>query len=162
MKSARYLTPKLKTHVLAEWKTIKQRYASSGITNPTGGRGYPDPLIFDWCDRLNRIPTLVTLQSCTGHKVSEDHIYSGNFWLWLSEEASELFDPKAFELYEQFFIHPKHGNLELISEVRRFYQQYGQEVTSINFRGLEESTEVFEASMNHISEFFERLLFAVK
>lgn len=47
------------------WAMAKQTPLPTGFT---GGHGYPDPEMFAWCDRLNALSRLCTLQSCAGHR----------------------------------------------------------------------------------------------
>jgi hypothetical protein len=98
-----------------------------------------------WCDRLNALPGVCTVQSCAGHTPEETGggFRSGHVWLLLDEEMSTAFDTRAMELAAQE---------EHIERVSRIYAPWGQEVTSITFAGNERG--LLDESMRIVLEFF--------
>ena len=120
----RWLTPDVKRKILAEWGVKKQQALPDG---DLAGRGFPDPEIIPWCDRLNKIEGVCTLQSCAGHEMGSVEGGWGHLWLWLSEPISRAFDSRAFEL----------ASYPHIDRVERIYGSWGQEVASITFAGDE-------------------------
>lgn len=70
--SGRYMTPHGKSEELASWFKAK----ADRIANPpegfVGGHGYPDPEIYAWCEKLNGLSRVCTLQSCAGHKCTPE------------------------------------------------------------------------------------------
>ena len=119
----RWLTPSEKSRILDEWDVTLARLPALG----QGGRGFPDPDIIPWCRRINAIDGVVTLQSCQGHPEGDGESGPGKLWLKLSEELSERFRDRAFELASTDFV----DGVELI------FQPWGEEVTSITFAGNE-------------------------
>ncbi len=119
---SRYLTDRAKDRELAQWMEIQ--YAS-----PTSGPGIPDPEMIPWCERINAIKGICTLQSCAGHEHSESGSRSsGHLWLWFSAEKALVFQKRAFEL-------ARNATIERISTI---YQPWGREVVQIEFRGAPE------------------------
>ncbi len=121
MTSARYLDESRKAEELAYWTRLVAEPVSEE------GRGNPDPEIIPWCEKINSIPGICTLQSCAGHEYGEDGIRSaGHFWLWLSPEKAANFKQRAFEL-------ARNAAIERISTI---YQPWGQEIALVEFRGI--------------------------
>lgn len=87
---------------------------------------YMDDGMTEWCDRLNAIPGVVTLQSCTGHKTGDRggtgqvHGYEmpGSLWFrverfsnaeWLAaqptiDQVAHLFGRDRLPLWEVLFL----------------------------------------------------------
>ncbi len=115
----RFLTDSGKARELVHWSGIRS-------TSPTSGPGIPDPEIVPWCERINALPGVCTLQSCAGHESRGSGARSsGHLWLWLSKEKAIAFEKRAFEL-------ARDAAIERISTI---YQPWGQEVVQIEFRG---------------------------
>lgn len=126
----RYLTPAAKTAEIRQWNTI--RNAAVGIA----GAGTPDAEIAPWCDRLNALPGVCTLQSCAGHENGERG-RSGHLWLWLDEARARALHKRAFEL-------ARRSEIERLSVI---YQPWGQEILEVVLQGspdgqLEHSIEI--------------------
>ena len=119
----RWLTSADKEIVLAAWDELKLRPVPKG---DCGGVGYPDPDIIPWCDRLNAIPGVCTLQSCAGHVKPGGLRDAGHLWLWLDRSMAGAFDAHAHRLAR---------HVHYIEEVARRYTSWGQEVTVITFAG---------------------------
>lgn len=116
----RYLDASSKTEELVRWRRLVAD--REGRNCP----GDPDPVVVPWCERINSIPGVCTLQSCAGHECGEDGGRSaGHFWLWLSSDKAASFKQRAFEL-------ARNATIEKVSTI---YQPWGQEVALIEFRG---------------------------
>lgn len=115
---ARYLSEPRKARELAQWR---QLLADRSLA---GGVGDPDPEIIQWCERINALPEVCTLQSCAGHERNGVRD-SGHLWLWFSPRKALAFWQRAFEL-------ARSTEIERISTI---YQPWGQEVVLIEFRG---------------------------
>ncbi len=121
MSSPRYLDESRKAEELAYWL----RLVAEPISEE--GPGNPDPEIIPWCEKINSIPGICTLQSCAGHVYGKRSVrVSGHFWLWLSSEKAANFKQRAFEL----------ARVATIERISTIYQRSGQEVVSIEFRGI--------------------------
>jgi hypothetical protein len=100
-----------------------------------------------WCDRLNAIPGVCTLQSCAGHAASDGGVIApGHLWVWLDRETSDAFDANAFHLAVK---------TRYIERVAKEYTAWKQEVASITFAGNERG--LLHYSMSIILAFFESL-----
>lgn len=142
----RYLTPEGKRWVLDEWARKRAEMPHTGPGD--GGHGLPDPEVFPWCDALNEIPGVCTLQSCAGHVVeaadgSGPYRYPGEFWVWLDQPMSAAFDRHALQLAA------KRPHIE---KVTKLYGDWGQEVVSIIFAG--DALHFSEDAMRLIVGFF--------
>lgn len=123
---SRYLTPQEKERVLSEREDNLRRWGERG--GPEGGDlGYPDPAVIPICEEINRVPGIVTIQSCAGHRKAHGYLTAGHLWLRLDRENSGRFDARAFDLAR----HP------LIESVKRVYAAWGQEIATIAFAGNE-------------------------
>ena len=136
----RYLTAVGKRDALEFWEQRKLDIRPDGFI---GGRGYADPEMFPWCDALNAIEGVCTLQSCAGHKHPDGHQWHGQLWLWLDGALARQFDVRVFELAG----HP------LMERVRRLYLRDGNEVVDLEYAG----TDQLDASMAVIVAFFRSL-----
>jgi hypothetical protein len=110
-----------------------------------GGRGFPDTDIVPWCDRLNAMPGVCTLQSCAGHR-RDGYLTSGHLWLWLAPDVCEAFRRRAFELAR---LSPP------IERVTTRYAAWGQEIACVEFAGNERDR--LAESMRVILAFFSDL-----
>lgn len=132
------MTPEGKFSELSDWEEI--RSALSEVAGP----GVPDPEMIPWCEKLNALPGVCTLQSCAGHRDGERGT-SGHLWLWLAEDEARRFRERAFELARN----------SLMERVSVIYQPWGQEVVELEFRGSPDNQ--LEASMTAILGFLEAL-----
>jgi len=164
--SSRYMNPSAKSAELESWFKAK----ADRITNPpqgfVGGHGYPDPEIYAWCDRLNALSRVCTLQSCAGHRCTTElhcgwcdeqstgtangvsiedlgHVMNGQLWLWLDEKLSRYVYENATQL----------AALPCIEKVSVLWHVEGREIVDIVFRGA--GTGDLDGSMTRIVEFFE-------
>ena len=131
----RYLTPNEKARELVSFSQIRE-------TSPESGPGIPDPEILPWCDRINAIEGICTLQSCAGHERNRS---SGHLWVRLDEHKALRVQGNAFEL----------AQCSTINRVSLIYQPWGQEVLQIEFRGTPDGQ--LENSMRAILSFLESL-----
>ena len=139
----RYLTPERKASILSEWESTLRSTANK---DHPGGRGYPDQDMIPWCERINALPGICTLQSCTGHVRRPGHVMMpGQLWLAVDEPTSQAFDRRAFELSAQ-------NGME---RVYRLYSSWGQEIIDITFAGNKRGR--FHTSMETICAFLESL-----
>ena len=115
--SGRYLIAQEKAQGLAAWQdTLAARMV---------GAGAPDPEIILWCEKINAIRGICTLQSCVGHEIGERGPL-GCLWLRFNKEKARAFHERAFELAER----------SGIDRVSLIYQPWGAEVVQIEFCGL--------------------------
>ena len=122
--SRRYLSDADKRRILAQWRNAKRGDLCTGI----GGQGFPDPDVIPWCDEINMLDGVCTVQSCAGHLGGQGGIAScGHLWLAMDRKRSAAFDSKAFGLSAQAGI----------ERVCRIYAPWGQEIACIEFEGNE-------------------------
>ncbi len=119
----RFLTDDPKQDILAEWERTKACWRCGDIS----GVGVPDADIVPWCDRLNELPGICTIQSCAGHS-DGNAVQSAHLWVWMSREVAERFDRKAFLLLR---------NRDALDWISRHYLHGGKEIASITFFGNE-------------------------
>jgi hypothetical protein len=121
--SARFLTASRKAAVIAEWEAAKLDWRNGRLQ----GVGAPDQPMLAWCDKINALPGLCTLQSCAGHR--RGSIYeTAHLWLWMTREVAARFDEAAPRLARQ---------TEEIDSVSKLFMRDGKEVASIYFYGDE-------------------------
>lgn len=144
----RYLIVSEKQKILADWEETKKRPIPNG---DLAGKGFVDLDIVPWCDKLNEIEGLCTLQSCAGHGKripnGELHVKSkGILWIWLSKSMNETFYENVFDSLA------KHKCME---RVRILFSDWGQEIIELSFKGNE--CNYLDKSMNVIVCFFKEL-----
>jgi hypothetical protein len=139
MRADRYLTPAEKERALREWADYQAETA--GVVGP----GVQDPEIVAWCDKINALDGVCTLQSCAGHHPGEGERWMGVLWLWFDERVALAFWRRAFELAER-------SGIERVSTI---YQPWGQEIVQIEFRGVPDGQ--LETSMAKLVEFLSSL-----
>ena len=127
----RFLTVDGRRDILAEWERTKEQWRKGVVR----GAGEPDADIIPWCDLINSLPGVCTLQSCAGHKTG------GHLWLWLDEQRSREFDRWGYVL----------ARMEGIETVARKYGSWGQEITAIEF------DDRFEKACESVLLFFRAL-----
>lgn len=140
----RYLTPFEKERVLTEWRETL-RSMPKAVPSDGDERGYPDPPIVPWCEELNDVTGICTVQSCCGHKRLDGTFVSGHLWLRLDKEMAARFDMQALAL----------AGASGIERVSRLYSQWGAEVVEIVFLGNERGQ--LERSMQSILGFLRTL-----
>ena len=121
--SARFLSINSKQYVLAEWGCTKRCWRAGDLQ----GTGEPDADVVPWCDRINELPGICTLQSCAGHDQGGT-IQSAHLWIWMSATVAERFNRNAFLMYR---------NRDAIDSLSRHYLRDGKEIASITFFGNE-------------------------
>ncbi len=137
----RYLTRKEKDDVLARWR---QQCASA--THDCGA-GLPDPPIVPWCQKLNSIEGLCTIQSCSGHGPDgQGYRSSGHLWLRLSAPMMQRYIEEGGDLA---------ADKDHIERAGLFYDSAGAQVAFIEFRGAEQGK--LDESAAAIYEFFRAL-----
>jgi hypothetical protein len=85
--------------------------ADGTIVGETAGLGYPDPEMYAFCDALNAIPGVCTMQSCSGHRVEYEQgepgrpieqvgptLWSGVLWIKLDRTLHARFVDQAWWL----------------------------------------------------------------
>lgn len=137
----RWLTPEEKAREVGAWDAVK----GQDVPEDSGGRGFPDPDMVPWCDRLNALPGVCTVQSCAGHRRADGYMSSGHLWVRLDEGMAQAFDRRALDLAAH----------DYIEEVARVYKPWGAEVASITFAGNERN--LLPTSMGTILRFFATL-----
>jgi len=159
----RYLTQDDKAVELRSWEAAKRQRTINPPAGFVGGHGYPDPEIYAFVDRLNRLHRLCTLQSCSGHRCTDasmcgycieqearlglyqgDHVWAGQLWLWADEKLASWFLAHATELAAQ----PSIEKLSILWHVE------GREIIDIVFKGA--GTGGLDASTAAVCQFFER------
>jgi len=141
---SRHLSPGSKRVELAEFDRYQVAYPTP-LDDP-GGRGFPDPDILPWCDKLNALPGVCTLQSCAGHRHQDGSLSSGQLWLWLSPDVAHAFHARAFELARQS---------PPIERLYTLYADWGQEIADVRFAGNERG--LLAESMELVFAFFSDL-----
>ncbi len=117
----RFLTPKGKRGILAAWERTRHAWHTGEINGP----GEPDADIVPWCDRINELPGICTLQSCAGHcdgKFKSD----GHLWLWMDHVVHSRFHANAFLLLQ---------SEDHIDSLSTLYLHDGKEAAFIAFYG---------------------------
>lgn len=149
----RQLTPLLKAQTLERWEETKadferQRQAGT-LPAVTGGLGYPDPEVYELCDRLNRIDGIVTVQSCSGHchEGEEVSLWSGQLWIRLNTAMRNAYVTWAPELLET----------KQIERAGLLFSHDDGDVADIIFAGLNVDQDTLSASAEAIVQFFTTL-----
>lgn len=119
----RFLTADGKRDILAAWMRTKQAWHSGEINGP----GKPDADIVPWCDRINELPGICTVQSCAGHRKGR-YQTNGHLWLWMDEVAHVRFIANAFLLLD---------NRDYIDSVDTRFLHEGKEIVFVTFFGNE-------------------------
>ncbi len=133
----RHLTPAEKTRELARWAEICS-------TSPSSGPGTPDPEIVPWCERINELDGICTLQSCAGH-LDGEHGHEGHIWLWLDRDRLNELQDRGIELADR-------NGIERVSVI---YQPWGQEIVEVCFKGV--PADRLDSSMGVVLGFLESL-----
>jgi hypothetical protein len=143
---ARFLTAAEKRQTIAAWLDARAAYPC--VEGNLSGRGFPDADMLPWCDQLNAIEGVCTVQSCAGHgSAAAGSIDSaGHVWLLLDAAMSAAFDAGAFRLA---------ADTTHIERVSRLYMPWGKEIASITFAGNER--DLLNESMHVILTFFRSL-----
>lgn len=136
----RYLSEENKANIL---KRFHDSLADLPLHDERGGYGFPDPDMIPWCEKINSIHGVCTLQSCAGHK--GDYEIPGHLWIWLREDLAELFHRRA----------PVLAQYQLIERLSTVYTSGGREVAVITFAG--NNRDLLSESMRVILSFFENL-----
>ena len=101
-KMNRHLSEQEKNRVLAAWDKHRRDYPNDGMY------GRPDPTMNPWCDAINALPGVCTVQACSGHRRDIGGTSGGCLWLRLDEPASNRFD----SLVDISFQGEEHGCLD--------------------------------------------------
>jgi hypothetical protein len=144
LSQSRHLSPEGKRAELAEFDRYKAEHQAP--PDDAGGRGFPDPDILPWCDRLNALPGVCTLQSCAGHEYSDGSHSSGQLWICLSPAMARGFRERVFDLAQ---------HSPPIERVYTLYAAWGQEIVDVRFAGNE--CGLLAESMELVVEFFSGL-----
>jgi len=118
----RYLTAAEKAQELTTW-LVACADMPCDVSAWSDERGFPDPPMIPWCEKINRLEGICTVQSCGGHRRTDGSIVSGHLWLRLSREVSERFDQTALGFAAQ----------PGIEQVSRLYAPWGAEVAAVVF-----------------------------
>jgi len=129
----RYLEISEKLLILSDWERT--------CAETRSGRGFPDQRMLEWCQKINALPGVCTIQSCSGHHEPGGAYTSGHLWLRLSRRSARRFNNRAFALAGE----------PGIERVSRFYASWGEEVAEIVFLGDERGH--LAASMLAITNF---------
>jgi len=130
---SRYLTDEQKCREISHFARMRADKRPPGDLH---GRGWPDAAIVPWCDRINALEGVVTLQSCAGH--AGDSTYPGNIWVCFAERPARV----------AYLAAPVLAACPLIERVRCFWHPNGEEVWEILFHGSERGQ--FEPSIKQI------------
>lgn len=155
--SKRFLTQTEKTRELLRWEELKtnllEKITSGKLQQKElGGLGYPDPEVYDLCDRLNSIPSICTLQSCSGHIHRDDlnnHMWTGALWI------------KPTNLIRNRFVGfaPMLLNSPDIERTSLFFHRELGDVIEIIFHGLNYNKATLRRSSNTIVKFFHSICY---
>jgi len=131
-----------KSETLAYWG----RVCRGTLSADSGGSGLPDGDMIPWCKRLNAIPGVCTVQSCSGHPPDADgYRSSAHVWIKLSGPLSRLFRECAPTLAKE----------EHVDRLSTAYMPDGSEIVVVEFAGNERG--LLDYSMDSIASFFESL-----
>lgn len=157
----RYMNAIDKASEMRGWQVAMQTPLPAGQF--TGGHGYPDPEMFKWCDRLNALSRLCTLQSCAGHRCTrelhcdgckwdgtgewqpENHVWNGQLWLWPDEKLARW----CYDHLPSLALLKPH-----IEKVGLLWHVECREIIDIQFQGAGHGQ--LENSMANICAFFEQ------
>ena len=143
--SERWLTPDRKAQILEAFNETR--------TLPYGcGIGGPDEDVLPFCDRLNLIQPIVTLQSCAGHVRPSGYVDMAHVWIWMDSKMTRLFDQVAIGLV---------ANNSEVERVAKIYSSWGQEFFEIMFQGnelglLDNSTLIIYAYLESVYDMYKR------
>ena len=142
-----HLTPAAKAEELLRWSAQRADQSYRGAP----GAGFPDPEVFDLCDRLNAIRGVCTLQSCAGHPRAEGREWScpGQVWLWLDEPTWLLFLETA----------PEFARRACIERLDVLFGRHNDDraVVAVSFRGMDQGRAEFAWSADVVARCFERI-----
>ena len=117
--SNRYLSAPEKAETLEEWRILLE-------SPPISGPGAPDLEIVPWCEKINALVGVCTIQSCAGHGPDKrGYRSSGHLWLRFDEQLTHRLNGRAFGL----------ARLSAIERISIIYQPWGKEVVEIEFKG---------------------------
>lgn len=140
---SRYLSDVRKREILDAWHAYRLQLAPPG---KEGGHGYQDPAISPWCDRLNALPGVCTIQSCSGHAFPDGSRTSAHLWVRLNSPLAALFHQEAFGLA---------SDTRHVERLATIYEPMDGEIVEVIFVGSERNQ--LEESMIRILEFFRSL-----
>ena len=145
--SERFMTPTGKIQELARF--VRER-AKGGLA---------DKAMVPYCDALNDLPGVCTLQSCAGHRPGEisagapvgtrdqQTARTAHLWLWLDERTADTFYYSAWRLSE----HP------CMEHVAIRFQPYGQQLVELIFHGNDCGPGHLNSSMQVILKFLREI-----
>lgn len=119
-------------------------------------RELADAAILPYCDALNALPGVCTLQSCAGHRPGEVSaaapegtrdqwsVRSAHLWLWLDERTANTFYYSAWWLSKN----------TLMESVSVRFQPYGRQIVELYFAGNDRGSGYLDSSMQIILKFF--------
>lgn len=146
MTGQRFLTQYEKDNYIKEWEDGLTKYEWQRYNSKLGGRGYPDADIVPWCQKINLLNGVCTLQSCAGHKYDEnEYYYPGELWLRFDQHMNIAFENKVLKFVKN----------SLIEKVSKLYRQDGTEIIEIIFQGNERGK--FHESIEFIYNFISSL-----
>ena len=144
-RESRYLTEEAKRLIISEW--VHEYTTSPHMTREDDELGLPDPDMIEWCAKINKLPGIVTTQSCAGHFRAGRWHRLAVLWLWATKEVLDQFDDLAMELAAE----PR------IDSVSRRYTQWGVEQIELVFWGNNESTVRLNSSMLTIMKYLRQI-----
>lgn len=136
----RYLDHSEKKQHLEFWSSQREKHPCGGI----GGHGFPDPEMFDVCDRLNGMDGVCTTQSCQGHREGQ---YESDGVLWL-----RLVEPLARRFYAAAPLLARHKRIISVAAIWG-READDAEVWEIIFFGYYRGAKPFVATMDSIVRF---------
>lgn len=152
----RYLTQDIKARSLNHWLMAKDDYRQQKedgtLPSRPGGMGYPDPEIYQLCDRLNAFDGICTMQSCAGHlhpeeEPGEDAMWSGELWIATTKPIQERFVYSVRELLQ-------HDDIE---RARLIFLPDSPDVIDIIFQGMNKGLLTLNISANIICDYVEKI-----
>src|SRR5688572_3692497 len=134
---AKWLTRDAKLRVLEQWFELLagERWVGNTIARRGARRraaiDAPDADMVPWCLRLNRLPGVVTVQSCAGHRFAGGDTDPGSVWLWLDRATYTAgFPDRAGALTAQ----------RGVDRVQTLHGKNGRVLVAITFAGNERGT----------------------
>lgn len=144
MSSIAYMTPDAKAKEMAEFRKRRKEHRPGGHL---AGLGHPDLDILPYCDEINELSGMCTLQSCAGHGAHRSQgTYVGNLWLWMDAATSAAMDAQAMVL----------EGSPLIESVSKLYRS-GRVVWDLSFQGNNHEPGRLEDSMRVLLPFLRAL-----
>lgn len=153
----RWLTKDMKDRSLNHWRAAKASYEQAKVDGSLparpGGMGYPDPEIYDLCDRLNALDGICTMQSCAGHLHPDEEPGDGAMWsgeLWIA--TTRRIQMRVITRIRDLLQHDTY-----IERARLIFLPDSPDVIDIIFQGMNKGSLTLATSSDIIYDFMKRM-----